>query len=65
MQGLYFLVSLIAVAVVVAWAIAADRAGPDGVYRGLLGIKRPEETALKPAKTQRWRPSRPAFARRQ
>lgn len=56
MQGLYFLLSLVAVAVVVGWSIAADRTGPEGVYRGLLAIKRPGEGPLKPAKTEKWRP---------
>ena len=55
MQGLYFLLSLVAVAVVVVWSIQADRAGPDGVYRGLLAIKRPTETPAKSAKPQKWR----------
>jgi hypothetical protein len=64
MQGLYFLLSLVAVAVVVVWTIQADRTGPDGVYRGLLGIKPPGEAGPKPARTRKWQRSGSIFSAR-
>jgi len=64
MQGLYYLFSLVAVAVVVVWTMQADRTGPDGVYRGLLAVKRPSEAPAKPAKPGKWRRSVGFFARR-
>ena len=62
MQGLYFLLSLAAVAIVVGWAMRADWAGPDGAYRGFLAMKRPSETPPKPAKAEKWQRSAGPFS---
>jgi len=38
-QSIFFLIALIAVAIVIQWAIANDKTPPDGETHGLLAMK--------------------------
>jgi hypothetical protein len=47
MEGLYFALSIFAVAFVIRWCLVAER-GAAGEYAGLLAMRRPAADAKKP-----------------
>lgn len=52
MEGLYFALSVIAVAIVIRWCALADRM-PEGEYRGLLAMHLPQPPAKPPVRAAR------------
>jgi hypothetical protein len=55
MQGLYYLLSIVAVFVVLIWYIRNDRLAEGEKTRGLLAMKEPDPAAPVAKKNRPWR----------
>jgi len=64
-QGLYFALEILAVAIVIWWCVRSETKGGDYPYRGLLAMKQPALQAqeTKPNVRKRASPPRPSARR--